>query len=186
MIQDSHFRPYLANIYSYDLETLRKWCQWWSKSIQNAFTWFWIIQKVFWAKMMNLLMIQDSISTILFQDLLVCPWNFHDDFMMIYKGCVVYISSSGSTEVEILEARLKLQFSTSVEPTAQKIIIIIIVTPEISEMALRIFLKLCTLLDIKKVRKVTRPDFPKKSRFIHKVRKCGQNDGFSNFSRKRL
>ena len=47
--------------------------------------------------------------------------------MMIYKGCVVYISSSGSTEVEILEARLKLQFSTSVEPTAQKIIIIIVV-----------------------------------------------------------
>ena len=50
-----------------------------------------------------------------------------ETFMMIYEGCVVYISSSGSTEVEILEARLKLQFSTSVEPTAQKIIIIIIV-----------------------------------------------------------
>ena len=32
------------------------------------------------------------------------------------------------------------------------------------------------MLDIDKGSKVTRPDFPKKSRFIHKVQKCGQND----------
>ena len=33
-------------------------------------------------------------------------------------------------------------------------------------MALTIFLKLCTMLDIDKVRKVTKPDYPKKFRII--------------------
>ena len=42
--------------------------------------------------------------------------------------------------------------------------------------AVTIFLKLCTILVIKNVRKVTEPDFPKKIWFIHKVRKRGQND----------
>ena len=47
MIQDSHFWPHLSGICSYDLETFRKWWQWWFRSIQNAFTWFLIIQEAF-------------------------------------------------------------------------------------------------------------------------------------------
>ena len=53
-------------------------------------------------------------------------------------------------------------------------------------MALTIFLKLCTMLDIDKVKKVTKPDYPKKIWIIQKVQKCGQNDGFLTFSQKRL
>ena len=36
MIQDSHFWPYLCSTCSYDLETFRKWWQWWFKSIENV------------------------------------------------------------------------------------------------------------------------------------------------------
>jgi len=49
-----------------------------------------------------------------------------------------------------------------------------------------IFLKLGMMLDIDKLRKVTKPDYPKKFWIIQKVRKCGQNDGFLTCYRKRL
>ena len=39
--------------------------------------------------------------------------------------------------------------------------------PFFSKTALTIFLKLCTILDIDKRKKVTKPDFPKKFRFIN-------------------
>ena len=48
-------------------------------------------------------------------------------------------------------------------------------------MALTIFIKLCTMLDIDKRKKVTKPDYPKKFWIIQKVQKCGQNDSFFDF-----
>ena len=53
-------------------------------------------------------------------------------------------------------------------------------------MALTIFIKLCTMLDIDKRKKVTKPDYPKKFWIIQKVQKCGQNDSFLTFSQKWL
>ena len=60
------------------------------------------------------------------------------------------------------------------------------VSGEISETALRIFLKLGTMLDIDKTQTAAEPDFPKKYRFAGKRQKTGQKRGFSNFSQKRL
>jgi hypothetical protein len=79
--------------------------------------------------------------------------------------------------------------STSVEGYRRQKIIIVrpsVSTQIISKTALTIFLKLCMMLDIQKAKKLTRPDFPKKSRFIHKVRKRPFLRGFWRFSRKRL
>ena len=58
--------------------------------------------------------------------------------------------------------------------------------PFFSETALTIFMKLCTMLDNDKRKKVTKPDYPKKFWIIPKVQKCGQNDSFSTFSQKWL
>ena len=62
----------------------------------------------------------------------------------------------------------------------------IISDPFFSETALTIFMKLCTMLDNDKRKKVTKPDYPKKFWIIQKVQKCGQNDSFSTFSQKWL
>ena len=58
--------------------------------------------------------------------------------------------------------------------------------PFFSKMALMIFPIFCMKLDIDKGSKVTKPDFGGKIWIIHKVRKCGQNRGFSTFSQKWL
>ena len=63
---------------------------------------------------------------------------------------------------------------------------IIISDPFFSETALTIFMKLCTMLDDDKRKKVTKPDYPKKFWIIQKVQKCGQNDSFLTFSQKWL
>ena len=56
----------------------------------------------------------------------------------------------------------------------------------LSKMALRIFLKLGTMMENNKGKKVTEPDYSKKFWIIQKIQKCGQNDGFLTFSRKPL
>ena len=44
----------------------------------------------------------------------------------------------------------------------------------------------CTILDIDKRKKVTKPDHPKQYWIIQKFKKCVQNDSFSTFSQKWL
>ena len=66
------------------------------------------------------------------------------------------------------------------------LLFIIISDPFFSETALTIFIKLCTMFDIDKRKKVTKPDYPKKFWIIQKVQKCGQNDSFLTFSQKWL
>ena len=51
-------------------------------------------------------------------------------------------------------------------------------------MALRIFLKLGTMIDNVKGKKVTEPDYPKKFWIIQKVQKCAILEGFLDFSQK--
>ena len=112
-------------------------------------------------------------------------WWFHDD---LQRMCCVHIfirkywswDSWGSPQATVLN------FSWAYSPENNNYNNSSSTHTEISETALRIFLKLCTMLDIKNVKGIARPDFPKKFWIIHKVRKCGQNDGFSTFSRKRL
>ena len=47
-------------------------------------------------------------------------------------------------------------------------------------------MKLCTMLDNDKRKKVTKPDYPKKIWIIQKVQKCGQNEFFDFFSKMAL
>ena len=82
----------------------------------------------------------------------------------------------------------RYQFSTSVEVRLGIVGWLVgnSSVPFSQKTALRIFLIFCMKLDINKGKKVTKPDFEKKNWFIHKVRKFGQNDGFSTFSQKWL
>ena len=86
-----------------------------------------------------------------------------------------------------VEAKSKtLQFSTLVEPDSDNVCWLVGWSAFFSKMALRIFLKLGTKLDIDNCDKLTKPDYSKKLRIIQKVRKCGQIDGFLTFSQKLL
>ena len=70
-------------------------------------------------------------------------------------------------------ARGKLQFSTSVEPTAQKIVRVCVKVMSYHISRLRIFLIFGQKLDIDKLTKLTEPDFPKKIWIIQKfTKKC--------------
>ena len=96
--------------------------------------------------------------------------------LSIFRKFFQNLFLANSVSLKLWPSRQTLQFSTLVELYLELLVGWLVswlvgwlVGKKLQKTALTIFLKLGTMLDIDKLRKVTKPDFPKKSRFIHKV-----------------